>query len=1077
MLYWVSNGKTYNMKPIPVIIAILMLRCMIIYSQDTSPASDRSGIEILVPEGQYISIDGRKTEIKEFKYPGSLVLKQDNPSGRSVFIEKKRSALKSETGKNSESYFNSFLEETGKETGINNLRDKFQITSVTSDKLGITHIRSVQYHKGIEIYGSESVYHIDQEKERFTGSIHRLPDDLPYSPDITENWAVTIAVNDLKKNNSYRELTPDEKKFLGYSEPSTFLTYYNNKDKSGYTLCWSVALKSNFISEWRYFINASNGEIILKYNNTKTDGPAIGTGYDLNSMMRTFNVYQTAGIFYLYDISQKMFNPVTNEGIILTLDGNSTSTLNLDYTYVTSANNSWSQQAAISAHCNAAKTYQYFDTTFNRNSINGKGGNIISVVNLINDDGSPMENAFWNGQAVFYGNGGGNFKSIAGALDVTAHELSHGVISSTANLDYYGQPGAINESYADIFACMIDRNDWTIGEDITLESYSPSGVIRDLSNPHNKGTSADGYWQPTHTSEMFLGDEDNAGIHLNSGIINYAFFTFATRIGKSKAEQVFYRALTEYLTKSSGFIDLRIAIVQSARDLYGDSSIEMHEAAWAFESVGIYEEQLVDKTPLYEANPGEEMLLTYDTNPLDPVSLYLSTSGGTNYRPLTNTPMVGKASVTDDGKTAVFVSAERRIRMIHTGTSDVNEQIISGFNYYDNVAISKNGQRLAATRGFADGSVYVIDLVSGEGRQFLLYNPTSKPGTVDAGGVLKAYSIEFDITGEYIIYDANNVINSNSTIDIYYRDIGFIRVWDNNLKYFGDGKISKLFSALPAHVNVANPVFSKNSPNIIAFDYFYDDGILENYSVYAANLETGETKQISVNDRLGYPSFSTHDNYIAFSSINNSNMQVVKSMKLAADKITPVGDPGVLVPDAKWPVYFTRGIRMLGLAPVSDFTTDFKYGNYPVTSRFIDLSTNKPVSWQWKFEGGIPSESFDKNPVVTFPLPGFYRVSLVTSNDFGSDTLVRERYIHAVNPVSADDHDINAPGIFPNPVVGELHISFEDEFSVMIFDLQGQIIHSSSNTDAIDLSDLKSGLYLLEIKTERSSYVRKFVKQ
>ena len=87
-------------------------------------------------------------------------------------------------------------------------------------------------------------------------------------------------------------------------------------------------------------------------------------------------------------------------------------------------------------------TYEYFKSKFGRNSINGPGGNIISLVNVADEDGASMENAFWNGQAVFYGNGGTRFKSLAAALDVAAHELGHGVISNTANLEYIGQSGS-----------------------------------------------------------------------------------------------------------------------------------------------------------------------------------------------------------------------------------------------------------------------------------------------------------------------------------------------------------------------------------------------------------------------------------------------------------------------------------------------------------------------------------------------------------------------------------------------------------------------------------------------------------
>src|SRR5512145_778308 len=178
----------------------------------------------------------------------------------------------------------------------------------------------------------------------------------------------------------------------------------------------------------------------------------------------------------------------------MTLNANSTSTSNLDYSLISSTNNTWTgMKAAVSAHYNAYLAYEYFRTTFNRNSINGKGGNIISFINVTESDGSSMENAFWNGQAVFYGNGGSHFKSLAGALDVTAHELGHGVVSNSANLEYIGQSGAMNETYADIFGSMVDREDWLIGEDVVKTAYYPSGALRDMADPHNGGTKNDPY--------------------------------------------------------------------------------------------------------------------------------------------------------------------------------------------------------------------------------------------------------------------------------------------------------------------------------------------------------------------------------------------------------------------------------------------------------------------------------------------------------------------------------------------------------------------------------------------------------
>jgi bacillolysin len=993
-----------------------------------------------------------------------------------IFIEKIKSPLK--LGKNlpPDEQFYSFLEESKAITKVNSPRESFKISGIHSDNLGISHIKSVQQYKGIEIYGSESILHIDPEKERFTGSFCYIDQDIAEKPVIDSIQAIQIIITDLKQMTVFRELTPGEKKLLNYQSPYCSLVWYDT-GHNNYKLTWSVSLRPNLIEEWKYFLDAQTGKIIHKFNNTKSDGPALGTGLDLNGLTRTFDVYLLGDIYYLYNITESMYNPVTSEGIIVTLDANYTSTFVLDFSYVTSPNNTWTQQAAISAHCNAAKTYEYFDTTFNWRSVNGKGGNIVSLVNIAEEDGSSMENAFWNGQAVFYGNGGDYFKPLAGALDVTAHEFGHGVVSSSANLEYYGQPGAINESFADIFACMVDRNDWQIGEDITKEGYSPSGAVRDLSDPHNMGDSTKAYWQPAHASEMYLGTKDNGGVHLNSGLINHAYYHYAISIGKKKAEQVFFRALTEYLTKNSGFIDLRIAVTQSARDLYGENKSEVLEAKRVFELVGIHEEELINESPVYQTNPGTEFLLSYDTNPSDPVSLYLSSSQGTDYHALTNTPMKGKASVTDDGTKAVFVSNDHRLRMISLNQENPEEKVISGYSYYDNVAISKDGKRIAANKVYSDASIYVIDLESGEGRRFILYNPTTGNSGIDAGGVVKADAMEFDITGEYLIYDSYNVINSNSQKDIYYWNIGFIKVWDNHCNCFGDGTISKLFNSLPANVSVANPVFSSNSPFIVAFDYSFDDDIIEKHSIYAANIETGEMKQLITNDRLGFPSFSKNDDRIAYSTINEQNMQVVKAIKLRNDKITPTGYPGVLVPDAKWPVFFANGIRSLGLAPVANFTADYRSGGLPLKIRFMDLSGNKPSSWLWSFEGGTPDTSTLQNPDISFKISGTYKVTLKVTNSFGTNTITKQGYIHAYDPTGINDSHVNEVLFYPNPVEDLLTIDFDQDYTVKIFNLQGELVYNGANESRIDASNLHAGVYILQLNTKQGLYRSKLLKK
>lgn len=1072
-----------------LLIALLVFFSVLVAGQDKeAELIPEETILTIPPDDEFVPVDGRNSgdPSSSFLYQRGKPLDfneavsdqrpDDYSRNRSpLFIERDRQQLKSERSATPREQYGNFIKDFREVTG-DSPQMNFRITGSETDRLGITHIRAVKQHKGIDIYGSESTLHIDVKKERFTGTAVRIDSGLAASPSVDTGLVIRIIEEDLRKITLLRELSPAERKMLEYSGPVCSLVYYD-RDYKHYRLTWEVSIRPNLVEEWKYFVDALTGKIIHKFNNTKSDGPALGSGIDLNGATRTFDVYMMEDIYYMYNVAESMFDPETDQGFIVTLDANNTSTFVLDFSYITSTNNTWTQQDAISAHCNAEKTYTYFDTTFNWKSYNGQGANILSIVNVAEEDGTSMENAFWNGQAVFYGNGGANFKPLAGALDVTAHELAHAVVSATANLEYYGQPGAISEAYADIFACMVDRNDWQIGEDITRPGYSPSGAARDLSNPHNMGDSTKPYWQPAHTTEIFLGTRDNGGVHINSGIVNYAYYLYASSIGKEKAEQVFFRALTNYLTKTSGFIELRLAVIFSARDLFGDFSHEATEAAKAFERVGIYEEELIDDPQVFDTNPGTEYLLTYDTRQSDPVSLYLSSAIGTDYKPLTRTAMKGKVSVTDNGTSAVFVSNDYRLRMIDLDPEKPNERFISGSSYYDHVAISKDGKRIAATKAYLDASIYVIDLVSGQGRRYILYNPTTGGSGNTAGGVIKANSVEFDVTGEYLIYDCYNVISSSSQQDIYYWDIGFIKVWDNQLNDFGNGTISKLFNSLPADVNVANPVFSKNSPNIVAFDHTFDNGFIEEHSIYAANIETGKMNLIAGNDRHGFPAFSNNDDQIAYSAINDFNMQVVKAMKLKSDKITPQGEAGVLVPDAKWPVFFATGVRSLGLVPVANFTADYRAGGLPLHVRFMDLSANKPTSWIWVFEGGTPDSSGLQNPEVTFSIPGSYKVKLIAANSFGENMIIKEGYIHAYDATDINPAKNEPFTIYPNPVSDLLHIEYDLPCRIGIFNLQGVQVYSGANAPVVDLSLLPSGVYILELKTEQGSYRQKLLKQ
>jgi len=219
-------------------------------------------------------------------------------------------------------------------------------------------------------------------------------------------------------------------------------------------------------------------------------------------------------------------------------------------------------------------------------------------------------NAFYAGDGVMvYGEGlpsgvfvgGLAFNYFAGALDIVAHELGHGVTDYSSRLIYFGEPGALNEAFSDIMATGVEfffqpagsgplQADYRAGEDIV----TPGGV-RSLANPALFG-------DPDHYSLRYTGPEDNGGVHINSGIPNHAFYLAieggtnrtsglaVAGVGPGNREQIekiFYRAFVMMLFPSADFQSARAAAVVSARDLYGAGSAAETAVRQAWAAVGV----------------------------------------------------------------------------------------------------------------------------------------------------------------------------------------------------------------------------------------------------------------------------------------------------------------------------------------------------------------------------------------------------------------------------------------------------------------------------------------------------------
>lgn len=258
--------------------------------------------------------------------------------------------------------------------------------------------------------------------------------------------------------------------------------------------------------------------------------------------------------------------------------------------------------AVNEAYDGAGETYDFYDQVFQRNSLDDAGMTLISSVHVaeVDDTGQlgPMDNAFWNGEQMAYGDGDGVvFRRFTRSLDVIGHELTHGVTSFTSNLRSFAQSGALNEHFSDVFGILVRQRkngetaakaNWVVGAEVLVPAPTRRG-IRDMENPgtaftHDPDLGTDP--QPSHMSKIFTGPRDRQGVHINCGIPNRAFVLAAKAIGGKAWEvtgRIWFDTLLQ-LNTNSQFIDCAKLTVQIATT-HGAAAKKAVKDAW--KKVGI----------------------------------------------------------------------------------------------------------------------------------------------------------------------------------------------------------------------------------------------------------------------------------------------------------------------------------------------------------------------------------------------------------------------------------------------------------------------------------------------------------
>ncbi len=966
-----------------------------------------------------------------------------------------------------------------------------QVNSST-DNNGIQHVKYQQFYKNIKVNGGEWLLHVQNGIVLFGNGRIYPSKDIAVTTKVT-----TEAATKLAEEYVYKHIQEHHISNLGAINRASIIEKvidFSFGESLVPNLVYTIEVRPTDLHHFKVWINANRGEIIKTLDLLcSIDGPKTATAKDLNNQTRNIKTYQKGSTYYLIDATKSMYNagqsslPDDPVGAIWTINANNTAATS--FSHVASNNNTWSDKSSVSAHYNAGLAFDYFKNTHSRNSINGSGGTIISVVNVADQGGGSLENAYWNGQAMFYGNGGSAFKPLAGALDVAGHELTHGVVSNSANLEYEGQSGAINESMADIFGAMIDRDDWKMGEDITNTSYIKTGALRDLQNPHNGGNSlSDAGYQPAKMGEYYTGSQDNYGVHINSGIVNKAYYLIATDISKTKAEKIYYRALTVYLTSKSQFLDLRYAVEKSADDLYGES--EVSAVKTAFDAVEIYDPNAGSGGGSggsggesdIPSNPGDEFIISVDVDASNPNTIYRSTTTAENWLALSQKTPKRKVSVTDKGDYLVLVSDNNILYRIQL-TSPYTESQLSN-DLWDNAAISKDGNLLAAVTTEIDSSIWVYNFTSSGWKQFKLYNPTYSEG-VNGGNVLYADAIEFDNTGQYILYDARNIIESATGADIDYWDVGVIRVWNNDNNAWGDGKVDKIFTQLPEDISIGNATYAKNSPYIIAFDYI--DGGSGDYAVLATNTTTNTTGTVFEQNQLGYPNFSNNDDNIIFDAKNTSDEEVIGVIDLASTKISAKsGASGsVLIPDGKWGVWYANGTRNL-LSDEKEMLS-FAFPGLSNNTEGVISGTNITLEVPGGTNISSLTPTFTNSADATVTVSNQLQVSGVTSQNYNNTVAYKvtaqdgtsKTYNVKVTVIASINDVANSIKLYPNPASNRISITSSAFINkIECYSVNGlKLFTAPTGQTTLSITDLPRGIYFLQIQTEKGLVLKRFSKQ
>ncbi|MEU1012907.1 M4 family metallopeptidase [Streptomyces sp. NPDC005890] len=479
--------------------------------------------------------------------------------------------------------------DTAQQIGLG-AKEKLVVKDVVKDVDGTLHTRYERTYAGLPVLGGDLIVHTAKsgKTEGVTKAAKSAIKVSSLKPQITAAKAEKQAVSAAKTLGSAKTTADGARKVIWAGSGKPVLAYE--------TVVGGLQ-DDGTPNQLHVITDAATGKKLYEYQGIET-----ATGKTLYSGTVTLNSVQSGSTYQLTDSARgnhKTYNLARKTSGTGTLVASSTNVFGTG----TASSSSSDQTAAADAAYGAAETWDFYKSTFGRSGIKNNGVGAYSRVHY----GNAYVNAFWDDSCfcMTYGDGSGNVDPLT-SLDVAGHEMSHGVTANTAGLNYSGESGGLNEATSDIFGTGVeffannasDPGDYLIGEKIDINGDGTP--LRYMDKPSKDGGSAD-YWSSS------VGNKD---VHYSSGVANHFFYLLSegsgsktingvtynsptsngstvTGIGRAKALQIWYKALTTYMTSTTNYKAARTATLNAASALYGSTSTEYKAVAAAWSAVNV----------------------------------------------------------------------------------------------------------------------------------------------------------------------------------------------------------------------------------------------------------------------------------------------------------------------------------------------------------------------------------------------------------------------------------------------------------------------------------------------------------